>query len=200
MLLVTDHAAARAAVFGLIGAGYLAEIVATYHGRGWEAFRPRRSSGLDRGTKQVVVLAMVAGILASVFIARSAALRTGANTWATYGLGMAVFATGIGFRVWAVWTLGRWFKREVTIDVGQTVQRGGPYRFVRHPAYLGDVLIAFGFGLAWGSWLGAAVALTLTVAGHLPRIRVEEAALRDSLGEEYVSYANGRARFLPGVW
>jgi protein-S-isoprenylcysteine O-methyltransferase Ste14 len=146
------------------------------------------------------VLALVAAIFASVFIARAPALRAGANTWGTLGLGVALLAAGEGLRVWSVATLGRFFRREVTIVTGHTVVETGPYRFVRHPAYLGDLLIAFGFGLAWGSWLGAAVALAIAFVGHLPRIRVEEAALREALGQPYERYANSHARLLPGVW
>jgi protein-S-isoprenylcysteine O-methyltransferase Ste14 len=88
----------------------------------------------------------------------------------------------------------------VTIEAGQTVYTGGPYRWVRHPAYLGDLLISAGIGLALGSWLGAAVALALTLIGHLPRIRVEEEELRRAFGESYESFGRGRARLVPGVW
>lgn len=200
MLLVSHDPAARAAIFGTIGAGAVTELAATYYRRR-DVFRTGRThSPADRGTKQVVVVALVGAISASVLLANSPALRTGANTWGTFGLGVAVLAAGEGLRVWAVATLGRFFRREVTIVSGQTVVETGPYRFVRHPAYLGDLLIVFGFGLAWGSWVGAAVALAIAFVGHLPRIRVEEKLLRDSLGEPYERYASRHARLLPGVW
>jgi protein-S-isoprenylcysteine O-methyltransferase Ste14 len=201
VLLVSHDPLARAAIWGTIGAGAFTELAATYYRRR-DLFTTRRGhSPADRGTKQVVVLALVTAIFASVFIANSApALRVGANTWATLGLGVAVLAAGEGLRVWAVATLGRFFRREVTIVSGQTVVESGPYRFVRHPAYLGDLLIAFGFGLAWGSWVGAGVALVVALVGHLPRIRVEETLLRDALGEPYERYAARHARLLPGVW
>ena len=200
MLLVSHDPAARAAIWGTIGAGAFTELAATYYRRR-DLFRTGRTrSPADRGTKQVVVIALVGAIFASVFVARVSALRAGANTWATLGLGVAVLAAGEGMRVWAVMTLGRFFRREVTIVSGQTVVESGPYRFVRHPAYLGDLLIAFGFGLAWGSWVGAAVALVIAFVGHLPRIRVEEQLLREALGEPYEEYASRHARLLPGVW
>lgn len=201
MLLVSHDPAARAAIWATFGAGAVAELAATYYRRR-DLFKAGRShSPADRGTKRVVVLALVGAILASVFIASSApALRGGANTWATLGLGVAVLAAGEGLRVWAVATLGRFFRREVTIVSGQTVVETGPYRFVRHPAYLGDLLIAFGFGLAWGSWVGAFVALAVALVGHLPRIHVEEQTLREALGEPYERYASRHFRLLPGVW
>ena len=65
------------------------------------------------------------------------------------------------FRDWSIVSLGRWFRREVTIEPGQKLVRRGPYRVLRHPSYTGLILIFTGFGLAIGSWVGAAAALAL---------------------------------------
>jgi protein-S-isoprenylcysteine O-methyltransferase len=204
VLLVTHDADARAAIFALIGAGIAAEMVATVHGRGGvgKAVGASRSANrLDRGTKWILIAGIVGGIYVPALLDRgSPGLRAGANTWATYALGLVILAGGIILRVSAVWSLGRYFRREVTIEAGQTVHTSGPYRWIRHPAYLGDLMIVFGFGLAWGSWIGAAVGTAIAFAGHLPRIRVEETALRRTLGESYESYARDRARLVPGVW
>ena len=97
-------------------------------------------------------------------------------------------------------SLGRWFRREVTIEPGQRLVRRGPYRVLRHPSYTGLILIFAGFGLAIGSWFGAAAALVLVLAGMVPRIRVEESALANKFGAEYTEYASSRARLLPHVW
>jgi protein-S-isoprenylcysteine O-methyltransferase Ste14 len=205
-LLVSHDAGARAVIYLTVVAGVAAEVVATYRGRGRvrEAFALRRRGGpaaSDRGTKEVLILAVVAGIFAAALIARhEPALRAGANTWASLVLGACIIWLGVGLRVWAVWSLGRFFRREVTIEAGQTVVQTGPYRWVRHPAYTGDLLIAFGFGLALGSWVGAAVSLAIAFAGHVPRIRVEEAALRGAFGEAYVQYAERTPRLVPGLW
>lgn len=199
VFLVDHHAVARDAIWGSVAAGLAAEGLATVRrgnlGRGTDG------PSLDRGTRQVIVIAMVAGIVAGTQIARRAGgLDTGANTWAAYAAGLAILWSGIGLRLWAVWSLGRFFRRDVRIVSGQTVHTSGPYRFVRHPAYLGDLLIAFGIVVAWGSWAAAAIAVAIALAGHLPRIHVEEAALRRALGESYDRYAAGRARLVPGVW
>ena len=57
-----------------------------------------------------------------------------------------------------------------------------------------------GFGLAIGSWLGAAAALAIVTAGLLPRIRVEEEALAQAFGADYTAYASSTARLVPHVW
>jgi protein-S-isoprenylcysteine O-methyltransferase Ste14 len=197
-VLVVDHHAARYAIWATFAAGVVAELVVTrLRGGATRSTAPPQ----DRGTKQVLVLALLAGLIGGAWLARDfSGLRAGANTWATYAVGLAVLWLGIGLRVSAVWSLGRHFRREVTIEPGQTVHTSGPYRYVRHPAYLGDLLIVFGLVLAWGSWIAAAIGTAIALAGHIPRIRVEEAALRSSLGEEYDRYAAHRARLVPGVW
>jgi len=199
MLLVDQHATARGLVWGSFAVGVVAEIAATRL-RGGQAARSTGPS-LDRGTKTVLVVAVVAGLFVGALVARTApSLRAGANVWTTYAVGLAVLWLGIGLRVWAVSSLGRYFRREVTIEPGQTVHTSGPYRFVRHPAYAGDLLIVFGAGLAWGSWVGAAIGTAIALAGHIPRIRVEESELRRGLGSAYDSYAADRSRLVPGVW
>src|SRR5438477_462735 len=94
----------------------------------------------------------------------------------------------------------------VAIVLGEVVAtylgraRGGPYRVLRHPSYAGIFLVFAGFGLAFGSWVGAAVALLIVFVGMLPRIRVEERALAKALGADYSDYADSTARVLPYVW
>jgi protein-S-isoprenylcysteine O-methyltransferase Ste14 len=88
----------------------------------------------------------------------------------------------------------------VTLPAGQRLVCRGPYRMLRHPAYTGIFLIFAGFGLAFGSWVSAAVALLIVFAGILPRIRVEEHALAQAFDADYTDYANSTARILPHVW
>ena len=59
--------------------------------------------------------------------------------------------------------------------------RRGPYRFVRHPACAGNLLVALGLGLALANWLSIA-------------------ALEGALGEPYRAYEAETARLVPGVW
>jgi protein-S-isoprenylcysteine O-methyltransferase Ste14 len=155
----------------------------------------------DRGTLWIVVIGSRVGILAAAAIgALAPSLRVGADTWWTLGLGLAVALAGAALRVWAIVTLGWFFRREVTIERGQRIVRRGPYRVLRHPSYTGLVLFAGGIGLAFGSWVGAAVAAAAMVAGLLPRIRVEERVLVEAFGAEYADYMRHTARLVPGVW
>ena len=107
---------------------------------------------------------------------------------------------GITIRQWAVWTLGRFFTIDVRVQSGQTVVDRGPYRWVRHPAYTGLIMTFVGLGLTLGNWAALALLAVVPTAGLVYRMRVEEDALLDGLGEPYRRYAAGRPRLFPGIW
>jgi protein-S-isoprenylcysteine O-methyltransferase Ste14 len=191
------------------------EIVATYLGRAREGKRQvfgsladspllythgRGAVRQDRGTRVIVALALYLAIAGALAAARVPSLRVDANNWWTLGLGLAIVFAGAALRDWAIVSLGRYFRREVTIEQGQRIVRRGPYRVLRHPSYTGICLILAGFGLTFGSWVSAVVALLIVFVGLLPRIRVEEHALAQAFGSDYTTYATSTDRMLPHVW
>jgi protein-S-isoprenylcysteine O-methyltransferase Ste14 len=147
------------------------------------------------------VLASPLGIIGAVMLAAHVpAVRAGADTWWTLALGVTLVVAGAALRDWAIWTLGRYFRRFVTIQPGQTLVRSGPYRWLRHPSHSGILLAVAGIGLAFGSWLSAAIALVCMFVALLPRIRVEERALAQTFATEYDTYAHSTWRLCPHVW
>jgi protein-S-isoprenylcysteine O-methyltransferase Ste14 len=209
MTLLSHDPAARRLLIATAVAVVAGELVASYLGHARDGQRSLigslwRGRGpavrQDRGTRLVFGAAAYLGIAAAVGIARVPDLRDYANNWWTFGLGIAIVLFGAAFRDWSIVSLGRWFRREVTIEPGQRLVRRGPYRVLRHPSYTGLILVFAGFGLAIGSWVGAAAALVVVLAGLVPRIRVEERALANTFGAEYTEYAGSTARLLPHVW
>ncbi len=100
-------------------------------------------------------------------------------TWRTLVVGGAMAAVGEAGRIWAAGHVEK--SREVT--------RSGPYRFTRHPLYVGSSIIGVGIAIAAGdprvaAIVGVYLAITITAA-----IRAEEAHLRDKFGGEYDAYA-----------
>ncbi len=212
-----EHSVALGLVVGSFVAGALLEWLVTYRERA--ATEGGRRGGLavrtlvesttaytggresDRGTKRILVGGMIAGLFGGWLAARHVpAAELPGNGWAWVVLGVVVIWAGLGLRLSAIVALGRFFRRDVIVEAGQTVVRRGPYRFVRHPAYTGNLLAALGLGLALANWLSIAAFVVLPVLGHLPRIRVEEAALESALGEPYRDYEAETARLVPGIW
>src|SRR5450755_461428 len=89
-------------------------------------------------------------------------------------LGVLLMLLGVALRWYAIWTLGRYFTRDVAVSVDQQVVQKGPYRSIRHPAYSGTFLTMLGVGLALTNWASLVVLLVLVLVGHLYRVRVEE--------------------------
>jgi protein-S-isoprenylcysteine O-methyltransferase Ste14 len=216
MALLLHDPVASSIVVAAVAAMVVGEIGATYLGQRRDGqrhllgslsealFLARRRDGAvsqDRWTKWIIVLGSRVAILAAFAIAAlSPGLRVYANDWWTLGLGVALVLVGVALRAWAIVTLGRYFRREVTIEPGQRLVRRGPYRVLRHPSYTGILVSIGGLGLAFGSWVGAAAAVLILFAGMLPRIRVEERALAETFGAEYDDYARSTARLIPSIW
>lgn len=157
------------------------------------------ATNMDRGSFTVVRLLTIAG---AILAALAADQDVGA-----YRVGLAGFAVafgalwaGIGLRWWAFHALGRYFTFRVMTSADQPVITSGPYRFLRHPSYLGILLALLGIGLTYGNWISVASLLILPSIGFVNRTRVEEGALATTLGIRYTSYAAGRKRLIPFVW
>ncbi|HEY6073282.1 MAG TPA: isoprenylcysteine carboxylmethyltransferase family protein [Anaerolineales bacterium] len=112
--------------------------------------------------------------------------------------GLVIMISGFLFRSWAMLSLGRYFSRVVEIENGHHLITTGPYRYVRHPAYTGMLMIFLGALLGIGTWAGALFGMLVLGAATLYRIRVEEKVLLQQFGEEYLQYGARRGRLLPG--
>ena len=115
------------------------------------------------------------------------------------GWAFALFAVGGALRLWPVFVLGRRFSGLVAIQPGHTLVTSGVYGVIRHPSYLGLLVNALGWALAFRSGVG--VLLTaLLVPPLLVRIHAEERLLRDQFGSEYEAYCRRTWRLIPGLY
>ncbi|ELY53596.1 hypothetical protein C491_21946 [Natronococcus amylolyticus DSM 10524] len=155
----------------------------------------------DRGSKYAIGAAVVGGILAAVLSSQLVpALQVPAPSVA-FWLGLGTILLGVLVRQSAVRTLGDGFALEVTVEADDKVVEAGPYRWVRHPSYTGALLSLVGVGISLGNWLSIAVTVLAGLAGYGYRIRVEERALRKTLDEDYLEYAERTPyRLVPGLW
>ena len=117
-----------------------------------------------------------------------------------YALGILVYLLGQSVFIWAK-RVNPFFSSVVRIqtDRGQTVCDLGPYRYVRHPGYVGGLL----FGLATPFVLGSYWALIPQAAAAAMlvfRTLLEDETLREEL-PGYREYARRtRYRLIPRVW
>ncbi len=84
-------------------------------------------------------------------------------------------------------------------DRGHTTVSNGPYRFVRHPMYVGILLMSLGTAFLLGSWW-AVIPAVLNIALFFIRTALEDRTLQAELPGYKEYAAQVRYRLIPGVW
>ena len=115
-------------------------------------------------------------------------------------IGLAFMVLGQGLFTCSM-VSNKFFSTSVRIQMERDhiVASGGPYRYVRHPGYVGYIVAAFATPLALGS-LWALIPAAITLCFFVGRTALEDRTLQDEL-DGYREYAaRVRYRLLPGVW
>jgi protein-S-isoprenylcysteine O-methyltransferase Ste14 len=76
----------------------------------------------------------------------------------------------------------------------------GPYRLVRHPIYLGLIMLALGQALAFSSWLAGVIVLVGIVPTFAWRAGAEETLLSRAFGERHVLYRRQTKMIIPNLF
>jgi protein-S-isoprenylcysteine O-methyltransferase Ste14 len=178
----------------LLIAWLLLEVVLRSDGeaRSWEG------GDADRSSTRLVLVAYVVAFTAPFLLGASGVGVTPRGSVVAW-LGIAVGVVGLGIRVWSMRVLGRDYTRSLRTRDAQVVVERGPYRLVRHPGYLGSILVWAGSRLAV-NWLIAAATVVMLALVYAYRIRAEEVMLADHFGDTYRAYKARTWRLLPFIW
>ena len=115
-------------------------------------------------------------------------------------ISLAVCALGYALVVWAT-ASNAYFSQIVRLqpERGQKVVTSGPYRFVRHPAYIGALLFELAAPLLLASWW-AFIPSGLAIILLILRTALEDRFLQAELAG-YAGYARQvRWHLVPGIW
>jgi protein-S-isoprenylcysteine O-methyltransferase len=163
-------------------------------------FSGRDATSKDRGSWQGFALASIVGIPGSILAAYYFRAGILLEWYLFYVFGVCVFAAGLVLRTYSIIYLGRFFTLNVAIATDHRLIDSGPYRFIRHPAYTGGLMLCFGFGLSIGNWLSVVIIVVPTLAACWWRMKIEEAALLEALGEPYRRYMKRTKRLVPMIY
>lgn len=110
-----------------------------------------------------------------------------------------VFASGGALAAWSFLSLGTSFG---IMPAVRGLKTGGPYRFVRHPAYAGEgMMVAAALSTGPGGLIAASLATLFFLLAILPRIRAEEFLLAESAEAAFSEFASRvRYRLVPGIY
>ena len=113
--------------------------------------------------------------------------------------GVLVLGIGTVLRAGPMIQLGSSFSLRLAIQERHQLSTTGFYSRIRHPSYLGSLLMLLGFALVFESGFGLGVVATVTWF-LTRRIHQEEALLTQEFGDAYRAYAVRTHRLLPGVY
>ena len=188
----------------LVGAAYLVGVVIVYWFRKERFWGPRAGGAMmkeesnDRSFWLIVI-----GMISAFFLPPIEYLFLPAVLPRIYWMqvtGLTLIVFGSALFIWARRALGKFYSGHVSVVEGQPLVQSGPYRFIRHPAYAGYILIALGLSLGYSSLAGLAAILFLLLPSVIYRIGVEDKLLADHFGGQFNEYAVKVARLIPGIW
>ncbi len=154
----------------------------------------------DRANRWVLPAFFAIGLLSAYFPAYTDRI----GFWTFDGdtvrwTGVALFTIGGIIRLWPVFVLGRRFSGLVAIQPGHKLVTTGIYRLIRHPSYLGLLIGALGWALAFRSGVGVILA-ALNLVPLVARMNAEETLLVSEFGKEYEAYRARTWRLVPGMY
>jgi protein-S-isoprenylcysteine O-methyltransferase Ste14 len=172
---------------------------------GWAAFWTYwlvAAFSMKRGrvpwSRELGIRAVIVAIV--IVLIRLGALRhRGLNTdlWRA-GLGLVLFALGLGIAIWARVHIGRNWGTPMTQKDDPELVTSGPYRRVRHPIYTGILLAGVGTAVALGwMWL-VAVVLAGVYFGYSAII--EERFLTERFPDTYPDYRRTTKMLVPFIY
>ena len=114
-------------------------------------------------------------------------------------VGLAMLVIGLTVAFVAVGTLGRFYASTLMIRQDHRLITHGVYRLVRHPIYLGVLVVIFGVP-AYASSLNGFLVMSVLIPIILNRIRIEERLLTEEFGNAYREYQETTKKLIPFIY
>ncbi|TCO65954.1 methyltransferase family protein [Actinocrispum wychmicini] len=153
----------------------------------------------DHGSRVLLHVAVGVGFAVAIGLWRVVPATAVQPTVAAW-VGLGILACGVALRVWSFRTLGRYFTYSVQTSDDQPVISTGPYRVVRHPSYVGLLLVVVGTGMSVANWLSIISLTAIMLSALVYRVVVEDRVLLRELGQRYRDYAATHKRLIPFIW
>jgi len=114
--------------------------------------------------------------------------------------GSGLIFTGVILRGIVISSLGKYFTADVTIRQGHQLKKDGFYKYLRHPSYSASLLSFIGFGISLNNWVSLIIVVVAILFAFIRRINVEEKALTEYFGQEYIDYKRSTFRLIPFIY
>ena len=168
-----------------------------------EGIRGRKGDKNKRLPRQSIVSVLIILLLFGVLIFLPFADRYSIGVLSDNQLvrwsDLILVALGLTTIFWSGVTLGKMYSAEVTIQHNHELITSEIYRYVRHPRYLGALMLSLGLPLLFRSWIVLTLFIPFLIVIVL-RIRDEEAVLSIEFGRDWDQYCKHSCRLIPFVY
>jgi len=121
--------------------------------------------------------------------------------WDTFFLiGTILVIMGLIIRISSILTLKQHFTYTVSEIENHELIESGLYKTIRHPGYLGQLIIFIGIATSLSNWLSVLFMLIPVLLGYIYRIKVEEKFMLNQIGQKYIDYKNRTKRLIPMIY
>ncbi len=182
----------------IIGFSYLYglfEVVMNLRQRG----RSSVATSGDKGSLRLLYALITLGYALSFAIGATRIGRM-AHWDVFFAVGVAIALAGLTIRVLSMLTLKQYFTYSVAQTENHPLIETGLYRIIRHPGYLGQLMVFAGIAIALSNWLAVLLMLVPIAIGYGYRIRVEENFMIEHMGASYLSYRKRTRRMIPLIY
>lgn len=157
------------------------------------------SKDKDKSTLNILWMAIPFSIAASVAVSYVTAYPIADGAWILY-VGETCILIGIILRFFIIRSLGKYFTVDVTIKKDHKIKKEWFYKYLRHPSYAFSLLTSLGLGIYLNNWISLVLAFLPPFLAFVYRIKVEEQALIEQFGEEYIQYRKTTKRLIPFIY
>jgi protein-S-isoprenylcysteine O-methyltransferase Ste14 len=153
----------------------------------------------DKGSIWLLIISISIGYWLSFIIA---ATRIGRiyhwNVFFVFGAILVII--GLLIRVTSIMTLKKQFTYTVTKIENHDLIERGLYKNIRHPGYLGQLIIFTGISTSLSNWLSIVLMMVPVLLGYVYRISVEERFMTEQMGQAYIDYQKRTKRLIPMIY
>ncbi len=121
--------------------------------------------------------------------------------WDTFfAIGSILAIVGLIIRVNSILTLKQQFTYTVTKIENHELIESGLYKIIRHPGYLGQLIIFLGISASLSNWLSILAMMISVLIGYTYRIKTEEKFMIEQMGTKYIDYQKRTKRLIPMIY
>jgi protein-S-isoprenylcysteine O-methyltransferase Ste14 len=153
----------------------------------------------SQNSKVILLLSIITLTTAAVFSRFPIAYLAGSED-IHFIIGTVIMWQGLLLRLWSIYSLGGLFSTAIGVNSEQRIITSGPYKYIRHPSYMGSLIIFLGFTIAMGNIIGIFTTLILMSLGYYLRMDMEEKHLLYLAGEQYKEYMSRTKKLIPLIY